>query len=142
AASSTWTGSNSWKDSGMIRVGLIGTGVMGANHARLLGTAVHGATLGAVFDVDGPRALAVADSVPGTRVLAHPAELIGDPEVDAVLVASSDHTHEEFVLDCLAAGKPVLCEKPLAPTVAGCERILDAEAATGRRLVSVGFMRR
>ncbi len=126
----------------MIRVGLIGTGVMGADHARLLGTVVAGATLGAVFDLDRPRALAVAESVPGTRVLADPVELIRDPGVDAVLVASSDQTHEEFVLACLAAGKPVLCEKPLAPTVAGCERILDAEAATGRRLVSVGFMRR
>jgi myo-inositol 2-dehydrogenase/D-chiro-inositol 1-dehydrogenase len=126
----------------MIRVGLIGTGVMGADHARLLGTVVAGASLSAVFDVDGPRALAVADSVPGTRVLRDPVELIRDEAVDAVLVASSDATHEEFVLACLDAGKPVLCEKPLAPTVEGCERIVDAEAAVGRPLVSVGFMRR
>jgi myo-inositol 2-dehydrogenase/D-chiro-inositol 1-dehydrogenase len=46
------------------------------------------------------------------------------------------------VLACVAAGKPVLCEKPLAPSVEGCARILDAEAAFGNRLVSVGFMRR
>jgi myo-inositol 2-dehydrogenase/D-chiro-inositol 1-dehydrogenase len=126
----------------LIRVGLIGTGVMGADHAGLLGTVVGGATLGAVFDIDSDRAGAVAATVPGTRVHADPDALIRDDAVDAVLVASSDQTHEQFVLACLAVGKPVLCEKPLAPTVWGCLRILDAEEATGRRLVSVGFMRR
>jgi myo-inositol 2-dehydrogenase/D-chiro-inositol 1-dehydrogenase len=62
--------------------------------------------------------------------------------VDAVLIASLDPTHEEFVLACLEAGKPVLCEKPLAPTVEGCQRVVDAEDALGRQLVNVGFMRR
>jgi myo-inositol 2-dehydrogenase/D-chiro-inositol 1-dehydrogenase len=125
-----------------VRVGLIGTGVMGADHARLLGSVVAGATLSAVFDLDRARAAAVAASVGGARVLDDPLALIRDDAVDAVLVASSDQTHEQFVLACLDAGKPVLCEKPLAPTVEGCERILAAEQVAGRRLVSVGFMRR
>jgi myo-inositol 2-dehydrogenase/D-chiro-inositol 1-dehydrogenase len=42
----------------------------------------------------------------------------------------------------IAAGKPVFCEKPLAPSSAACQRIMDAEIAAGRRLVQVGFMRR
>jgi myo-inositol 2-dehydrogenase/D-chiro-inositol 1-dehydrogenase len=125
-----------------VRVGIIGTGVMGADHARLLTGAVSGATVSAVFDVDRKRAAAVADASARARVLADPIELIGDGAVDAVLVASSDPTHEAFVLACIAAGKPVLCEKPLAPTVEGCTRILDAETAFGSRLVTVGFMRR
>jgi myo-inositol 2-dehydrogenase/D-chiro-inositol 1-dehydrogenase len=125
-----------------VRVGIIGTGVMGADHARLLGGMISGAELGAVFDVDRQRARTVADAIPGTRVLTDPIELIRDDTIDAVLVASSDQTHEEFVLACIAAGKPVLCEKPLAPSVDGCQRILDAEMAWGTRLVSVGFMRR
>lgn len=132
----------------MIRAGIIGTGVMGADHARLLSGVISGASLGAVFDVDRPRAVAIAASVAhgrsgsNARVLDDPIELIRDPEVDAVLVASSDATHEEFVLACIAAGKQVFCEKPLAPTVEGCRRILDAEEAYGSRLVTVGFMRR
>ena len=69
-------------------------------------------------------------------------DVIGDPAVDAVLVASSGPSHEPYVLACIAAGKPVFCEKPLATTGAACERILDAEVAAGRRLVQVGFMRR
>jgi myo-inositol 2-dehydrogenase/D-chiro-inositol 1-dehydrogenase len=68
--------------------------------------------------------------------------LIVDPAVDAVLIASPDPTHEELVLACLKAGKPVLCEKPLAPTGEGCLRIVEAEIAVGRRCVQVGFMRR
>jgi myo-inositol 2-dehydrogenase/D-chiro-inositol 1-dehydrogenase len=125
-----------------VRVGIIGTGVMGADHARLLHGAVSGASLTALFDVDRERAAVVASGAPGARVMADPHDLIRDSEVDAVLVASSDPTHEEFVLASIAAGKPVLCEKPLAPTVDGCQRILDAEARLGARLVSVGFMRR
>ena len=58
------------------------------------------------------------------------------------MVASFDTTHEEFVLACIAAGKPVLCEKPLATTADACLRVIDAELAAGRRLVSLGFMRR
>jgi myo-inositol 2-dehydrogenase / D-chiro-inositol 1-dehydrogenase len=62
--------------------------------------------------------------------------------VDAVVIASSDDTHEAFVLACLAARKPVLCEKPLATTGEASLRVTEAEAALGRRLVQVGFMRR
>jgi myo-inositol 2-dehydrogenase/D-chiro-inositol 1-dehydrogenase len=123
-------------------VGIVGTGVMGADHARLLGTVVAGAELTAVSDVDSGRAVAVARALPGVRALPDPLALIKDDAVDAVVVASSDATHEEFVLAALAVGKPVLCEKPLAPTVEACRRILDAEASAGGGLVSVGFMRR
>jgi myo-inositol 2-dehydrogenase/D-chiro-inositol 1-dehydrogenase len=62
--------------------------------------------------------------------------------VEAVIVASPGFTHEEYTLACIAAGKPVLCEKPLAPTVDACLRVLEAEAALPERLVQVGFMRR
>ena len=69
-------------------------------------------------------------------------DLIGDSSVDAVLVTSWGPTHEEHVLAAIAAGKPVFCEKPLAPTGEACLRIIEAEMAGGRRLVQVGFMRR
>jgi len=124
-----------------VRIGVIGVGVMGAEHVRLLSQVVAGSAVCAVFDVDRERAVTVADGC-GARVFDDPLVLIKDDEVDAVLVASSDNTHEEFALACLATGKPVLCEKPLAPDVEGCVRILQAESHHGRRLVSVGFMRR
>lgn len=124
-----------------VRTGVIGVGAMGAEHARLLASVVSGSEVSAIFDVDRARADAAA-AASGGRVYDDPMVLIKDDAVDAVLVASADATHEAFVLACLAAGKPVLCEKPLAPDVEGGRRVLSAEAELGRRLVSVGFMRR
>ncbi len=128
-----------------LRVGVIGTGIMGADHAAILNAHVPGAEVTVLADTDVPRAQAVADGIPGARVLADAHALITSDDVDAVLVASSDATHVEYVLACLEVGKPVLCEKPLAPTSAECARVVEAESALvggGDPLVSVGFMRR
>jgi len=123
-------------------VGVIGAGVMGAAHVRTIATDLEGAHVAAVSDVDPERAAAATRDGGGARVIQDPHALIADPAVDAVVVASYDATHEEFVLACLAAGKPVLCEKPLATTADACLRVVEAELAVGRRLIHLGFMRR
>ncbi len=64
--------------------------------------------------------------------------LLDRADVDAIAVTSPDYTHEEYATAALAAGKHVFCEKPLAITIAGCDRILDAQRRSGRRLM-VGF---
>jgi myo-inositol 2-dehydrogenase/D-chiro-inositol 1-dehydrogenase len=125
-----------------VRVGVIGVGMIGQDHIRRLTQVLSGATVVAVTDVDPARAQTVADGLPGARVHATGQELIGDGDVDAVMVTSWGATHEEYVLAGIEAGKPVFCEKPLATTQEACRRILDAETAAGRRLVMVGFMRR
>lgn len=122
-----------------IKVGIVGTGVMGEDHARILADGVAGAELVAVHDADPARAGRVAAAC-GARVCDTPATLIA--AVDAVLVASPDATHAGLALACIAAGTPVLCEKPLAATLPECRAIVAAEAEAGRRLVQVGFMRR
>jgi myo-inositol 2-dehydrogenase/D-chiro-inositol 1-dehydrogenase len=125
-----------------VRVGLIGAGVMGADHARLLCTAVSGVQLVAVSDPDPKRMALVQRWSPNARAVAEPLAVVRDANVDAVLVASPDTTHCSLVLACLELGKPVLCEKPLAATVQECLRIVEKECALKRRLVTVGYMRR
>jgi len=124
-----------------INVGVIGTGNIGTEHVRRLSGEVSGARVGAVFDVDAERARQVADSVGAT---AHPkaTDVIHDPAIDAVVIASPGPLHAEQTIACIAAGKPVLCEKPLATTTADSLEVIEAEVAHGQRLVQVGFMRR
>jgi myo-inositol 2-dehydrogenase/D-chiro-inositol 1-dehydrogenase len=125
-----------------VRVGVIGVGMIGQDHIRRLTRVLSGVDVVAVSDVDRDRAQAVADGLPEARVHATGEELVGDDAVDAVVVCSWGETHEQYVLAALDAGKPVFCEKPLATTAEACRRILVAEAALGRRLVQVGYMRR
>jgi myo-inositol 2-dehydrogenase/D-chiro-inositol 1-dehydrogenase len=125
-----------------LQVGVIGAGLMGTTHVRTLSTAVPAAEVVAVSDAVAANAERIASEVGVPAIHADALELIRDPAVDAVIVASPAPTHEAFALACLDAGKPVLCEKPLAATAEACRRIVDAEAALGRRLVQVGFMRR
>lgn len=125
-----------------VRVGVVGTGMIGRDHVLRLSQVLAGAEVVAVTDVDPTNAAAAVADLP--HAVVHPSgqALVDAPDVDAVIVASWGPTHEEYVLACLAAGKPVFCEKPLATTQEACRRILDAEVARGRRLVQVGFMRR
>jgi myo-inositol 2-dehydrogenase / D-chiro-inositol 1-dehydrogenase len=122
-------------------IGVVGTGMMGRYHVERLAGSVPDAEVVAVSDVFVEGAEQVAEQV-GARAYSDGHELIADDRVQAVLIASPGFTHEEFTLACLATDKPVLCEKPLAPTIDACLRVLEAEAAKPRRLVQVGFMRR
>jgi len=125
-----------------VNVGVIGTGMIGQDHIRRITQVLTGGAVVAVNDVDEARAGQVAAGLPGASIHATAQDLIADDHVDAILVASWGPAHEEQVVAAIAAGKPVFCEKPLAPTSAACLRIMDAEMAAGRRLVQVGFMRR
>jgi myo-inositol 2-dehydrogenase/D-chiro-inositol 1-dehydrogenase len=126
----------------VLGIGVIGAGVMGGDHARVLAGSVRGAEVRAVADADTARAGAVAKAAGASRTHTDALALIADPAIDAVLIASPDDTHVPYTLACIAAGKPVLCEKPLAPDAEGCLAVMAAEQNAGRRLVQVGFMRR
>lgn len=124
-----------------VRIGVIGAGAMGAAHVEMLARWVPHSEVVSVYDPDLDRAKVVAGSV-GADAASSAESLIDDDGVDAVLVAAPDPLHEELALACLAAGKPTLLEKPLATSVEGGRRVVDAETGVGRRMLQLGFMRR
>ncbi|MGI9488574.1 MAG: Gfo/Idh/MocA family oxidoreductase [Geminicoccaceae bacterium] len=123
------------------RVGVIGTGGMGGRHARNLARSTKGAELAALMDIDSERALALAKDCGAPRVFDNAFALINDPDIDALIIASPDRTHADLALACLKAGKPVLCEKPLAADLETAAAVVKAEAELGERCIHLGFMR-
>lgn len=124
-----------------LRIGMIGPGGMGKAHIERIHTVISGGRVVAVSDVNPDNAKAVAEQIDGTAY-ATSAELINSPDVDAIMIASYGPAHKPDVIAAIEAGKYVFCEKPLAPTAAECEEIMAAEQKAGKKLVTVGFMRR
>jgi len=115
---------------------------MGSDHARIIAEDLPGATLQVVCDAAGERARKVAEACGAGDVETDPFAVIWRTDVDAVLIASPDPTHAALCVAAIEAGKPALCEKPLAQSVEECLRVIEAETATGRRFLQFGFMRR
>lgn len=125
-----------------IRVGIIGAGTMGRTHALAIAHDIKDATLVAVSEPQKDNVTTLLSAVDDFRVIEDPEDLITAPDVDAVIVASPDHTHARFTTACIRNGKPVLCEKPLADTAAACREIVSCAAEHKAPSVLVGFMRR
>ena len=83
---------------------------------------------------------AAAGTAPPTRIGTYE-ELRADPQVDLVYISLPNHLHEEWSVRALAAGKHVLCEKPLAPTFAAVQRMVAAAQRHQRRLVEAAMFR-
>jgi myo-inositol 2-dehydrogenase/D-chiro-inositol 1-dehydrogenase len=123
----------------MIRIAVLGCGRIGAMHAANI--AAHPkAGLSVVQDINSAAAEAAAAST-GARVLKTAAEVFSSPDVDAVLIATATDTHADLLEQAIAAGKPVLCEKPIDLSLARVNRC--AETIRGVKLpIQLGFVRR
>ncbi|MBP6768837.1 MAG: Gfo/Idh/MocA family oxidoreductase [Reyranella sp.] len=123
-----------------LKVGVVGTGMIGQDHIRRLTQVLSGVEVVGVADIDLARAKAAAPK--GAKAHETPEALIAAPEVEAVVICSWGPAHEAQLLAAIAAGKPVFCEKPLVTSEAAALKVMDAEVTLGKRLVQVGFMRR
>jgi predicted dehydrogenase len=118
-----------------VRIGVVGAGAIAQlAHLPVLGK-MRGAKLVAVCDNDRPKARALADRFDIADVYTDIEDLLEAEEIRAVVVATPNHLHEPHVLSAIAAGKDVLCERPLALTARGVERIVNAAARAGRKVL-------
>ena len=126
-----------------LRIAVIGCGMIGREHIERIQNRIKNASVVAVCDVSEAGAKRGAEIAgTDTKIYTDYNAAINDPDVNAVVVTTPGAFHKEPVIAAIQAGKPVFTEKPLANTAADCKEIVDAEMASGKHLVQVGFMRR
>jgi predicted dehydrogenase len=121
-----------------LRVGVIGVGVMGSNHARVLAE-MPGVRLSGVCDPDRKQAAFVGTTL-GCPAVGTVEELL-DRGVDAVSIAAPTHLHRSIALSCIERGVHVLVEKPIASSVAEGKDIINAARRVGVTLM-IGHVER
>ncbi len=125
-----------------LRIAVVGTGLMGADHVIRIGKRIVGAHVSAIVEPDESRAKSAMENAPEATWYPDIETAIEAKSMDAVLIATPGQFHEPVLLPALHAGLPILCEKPLAPDEESSLRIVDAEVSGGKQLIQVGFMRR
>ena len=118
-----------------VRYGLVGTGMMGVEHLNNLAV-TPGAVVTAIADPVagslGWARAALKDRAEGVRAFDDAASLAKSGLVDAVIVASPNHTHREVLTPLFGEGLAILCEKPLATTIEDARMIVGQAEASGR----------
>src|SRR5215207_3175886 len=112
-----------------LRVGIAGTGFIGTVHAR--SARLAGARIAGVAASSPESARQAAQALGAERAFASADELVADRSIDVVHICTPNHLHLPLAQAALAAGKHVVCEKPLALDAAGARRLLDAAEGTG-----------
>ena len=121
----------------MVKVGIVGAGIMGGNHARVL-RAVPQAEVVVVADPDAEKGQRLADQNGATFEPRHEAQT---GQVDAAIVATPTETHAEIAATLMESGLDVLIEKPIAPTVEEAKDLV-AIARKHDRILMVGHVER
>ena len=124
-----------------LRIAVLGVGQMGASHVETLSTRIRGAQVSVINDFFADKAEQVAAQV-GARAVSDPDRGDQRSRYRRRAARHPGAAHAQQVNACLDRGVPVLCEKPLTTDVPSAFAIVQKEAALGRRLVQVGFMRR
>jgi predicted dehydrogenase len=112
-----------------LRAGIVGAGFIGRIHAR--SARLAGAGIAGVVASSPERGAAAADELGAARAFASAAELIASDDVDVVHICTPNHLHVPLTLEALAAGKHVVCEKPVALDAPSAERVVGAATRAG-----------
>ena len=110
--------------SATLRVGIVGFGQWGPNHARIL-RSLEGCDVVRICDHDPVRRETAQRQFRGVEVTANPADVVAAGDIDAVVIATPVSSHVPLAEQALLAGKHVLCEKPLAATARECRLLRD-----------------
>jgi len=113
--------------SGLIKVAVIGYGYWGPNLARNFAS-IPECQVSAVADFDTSKLSACARLYPGAMITTSYRDVLGNPEIDAVAIATPAHSHFELAIEALKSGKHVLVEKPLAQSSDQVCRLIDEAA--------------
>jgi predicted dehydrogenase len=113
-----------------MKFAVVGAGVIGETHARLITSLPEGAELVAVVDVEAERAAALSGKY-GGEPLTDLKQACARPDIDAVSICLPSGYHADAAITALEAGKHVIVEKPIDVTLAAADRLIDAEEQTG-----------
>jgi inositol 2-dehydrogenase len=122
-------------------LGVIGLGRLGSSYAKYLNGRIPGSKLVAVSDVNEEAAATLAAELGVSRKYSRYEDLIGDAEVEGVVIVSPTSTHQEIVAAAASKGKAIFCEKPLSISLAAAEEMQRTVEQTGV-FFQMGFMRR
>lgn len=128
-------------ESRALNIGLVGAGRIGTSHAELIARTVPNARLVAVTDPVEGEAARLADALGVAASHTDPAQMLADPELEAVVITAPARFHTDLVEQAAAAGKAVFCEKPAGLTMGEIDRVQQAVQSHGV-LFRIGFDRR
>ncbi len=131
----------------ILKIGVIGTGVMGRGHAEFIRGHIPSARVVAISDVDQSSMDSLVQDLGGdVSTFTSPEEMIKSVGLDALIIASPDGLHVTHLRLAMAANLPTLCEKPIATNLEDARAIAAEiaifESKLGKRSIHFGFMRR
>ena len=125
-----------------VKIGSVGLGRLGYEHACNIANLIPGAELTALCDVDEKRVKEVAAELGVPYTYTDVAEMVKNPELDAIVIVSPSMYHADHIKLALDAGKHVFCDKPLDTTIEKCKLAEQAVEAHPDKVFMLGFMRR
>lgn len=118
-----------------VRIAVVGTGAIAQMAHLPVLHKMRGVSVVALCDIDHAKAGALAERFDIPNAYADLEDLFDAGDLDAVIISTPSHLHQPYVLEALAAGVDVLCERPLALSARGVQAILDEAMASGRKVV-------